>query len=96
MGVNFACNHIWLGSKFKFLLIMQVLIIMTLSREVLECFRREELLDWSQFQATYSQSLRDGVSDGPATSVFTHDELGEKQWENLRKRIVEHVSEPTT
>lgn len=61
-------------------------------REVLECFRRQELLDWHTFQSTYGPVLREGVSDGPATDVFPPGtEIGEKHWEDLRKRVVEHV-----
>ena len=64
-------------------------------REVLECFRREELLEWSWLQTKYASSLRDGASDGPAPLVFSRaGEVGEQQWEDFRKRVIEHVSEP--
>lgn len=63
------------------------------SREILESFRRQELLDWDTFQSRYGPALREGAEDGPATTVFVPDtELGERQWQDLRKRVIEHVS----
>lgn len=60
---------------------------------MLECFRREELLGWELFESTYGPSLREGVKDGPAPAVFAMEsETGEKQWEDFRKRVIEHVS----
>ena len=59
----------------------------------MELFRRDELLDWNEFEATFGPVLRDGVEDGPATSVFQQgDALGERHWEDFRKRVIEHVS----
>lgn len=61
--------------------------------EVLECFKRRELLDWATFQSKYGAALREGVPDCPATGVFAADEeLGREQWDDLRKRVIEHVS----
>lgn len=60
-------------------------------REVLECFRRNELLEWKLFESTYGPSLREGVTDGPAPAVFAGGEVGEKQWDDFRKRVIEHV-----
>ena len=61
----------------------------------MELFRRDELLDWSEFEATFGPVLRDGVDDGPATAVFQRgDTMGEKQWDDFRKRVIEHVSGP--
>ena len=71
------------------------LYVCTLSpnREVVELFRRDELLDWGEFEATFGPVLRDGVEDGPATTVFQRgDVLGDQQWEDFRKRVIEHVS----
>ena len=61
-------------------------------REVLSCFTRVELLDWGNFQESYSDILRGGSSEEPGTDVLqpsTDD--GNKHWEELRKRIVEYV-----
>ena len=63
-------------------------------REILQCFRRQELLDWSSFQQSYAPVLREGLlpEDCPATAVFTPDTpLGEEHWKDLRKRVIEHV-----
>ena len=66
------------------------------NREVIELFRRDELLDWSEFEATFGPVLRDGVEDGPATTVFEpSNALGVQQWEDFRKRVIEHVSNQT-
>lgn len=63
-----------------------------LFREVLECFTRVELLDWNNFQASFSDVLRMGSSEEPATDVLQpNSDVGEKHWEELRKRIVEYV-----
>ena len=60
----------------------------------MECFRRQELLDWHTFQSTYGPALREGLPDCPATDVFPlGTEIGEKHWEDLRNRVVEHVRE---
>lgn len=69
------------------------LLHVRICREVLECFRKDELLKWSWFESTFVPCLRDGVTDGPAPSVFSRSsEIGENQWEDFRKRVVEHVS----
>ena len=61
-------------------------------REVVELFRRDELLDWGDFEATFGPVLRDGVEDGPATTVFQRgDTVGDQQWEDFRRRVIEHV-----
>lgn len=59
----------------------------------MECFTRIELLDWSNFQASYADVLRMGSSEEPATDVLEpRTDDGNKHWEELRKRIVEYVS----
>ena len=60
---------------------------------MLGCFKQRELLDWTTFQMNYGVVLREGVPDCPTTGVFAADEeLGRLQWEDLRKRVIEHVS----
>ena len=59
---------------------------------MLRCFTRVELLDWGNFQESYSDTLRRGNDEEPGTDVLqpsTDD--GNKHWEELRKRIVEYV-----
>ena len=65
----------------------------SLYSEVLECFRRHELLEWTLFETQYGQALRERLGECPATDVFALDtELGAVHWEHLRKRVIEHVS----
>ncbi|CAI8038716.1 26S proteasome non-ATPase regulatory subunit 12 [Geodia barretti] len=60
--------------------------------EVLECFKRRELLQWTEFLVKYEEVLREGMPDCSATEVFVSDtELGKHQWEDLRKRVIEHT-----
>ena len=59
---------------------------------MLDCFIRVELLNWNEFQASYSHTLRMGSTEEPSTDVLQPStEEGDKHWEELRKRIVEHV-----
>ena len=45
---------------------------------------------WSHIKELYESELRTGAS---ATGVFESDtDEGNKRWEDLRKRVVEHVS----
>lgn len=60
-------------------------------KEVLDCFTRVELLNWSNFQVSYGDVLRMGSSEEPATDVLQpNSDDGDKHWEELRKRIVEY------
>lgn len=59
-------------------------------RDLLKCFTTAELMRWSYVKELYESELRTSTS---ATGVFepATDE-GNKRWEDLRKRVVEHVS----
>ena len=59
-------------------------------RDLLKCFTTAELMRWSYIKELYESELRTSTS---ATGVFepATDE-GNKRWEDLRKRVVEHVS----
>ena len=49
-------------------------------------------MDWSNFQASFGDTLRLGSGEEPASDVMkTNTDSGDKHWEELRKRIVEHV-----
>lgn len=51
---------------------------------LLKLFTVSELMPWSRIAQTYGQLLRD-------TDVFRVDEpKGEKRWQDLRKRVIEH------
>lgn len=50
-----------------------------------------ELMRWSSLVDDYGKELREGSPDSPATDVFTYSEEGEKRWQDLKNRVVEHV-----
>lgn len=59
----------------------------------MECFRRQELLNWDVFQASYATVLREGIPEEPATGMFTvGTDEGEKRWKDFEKKVIEHVS----
>ena len=59
-------------------------------RDLLKCFTTAELMRWSHIKEVYESELRTGSS---ATGVFEQaTDEGKKRWEDLRKRVVEHVS----
>ena len=59
-------------------------------RDLLKCFTTAELMRWSHIKEMYESELRTGLS---ATGVFEQaTDEGKKRWEDLRKRVVEHVS----
>ena len=52
-----------------------------------------ELMNWSRIKELYESELR-----SPSSSVGVFDvgtDEGNKRWEDLRKRVVEHVRETT-
>lgn len=55
-------------------------------RNLLKCFTTLELMRWPGIESLYSPILR-------ATPTFSEStEDGKKRWEELHKRVVEHVS----
>lgn len=63
-----------------------------LIRDLLKQFTTMELMRWSSLVEDYGKELREGSSDSPATDVFPYNEDGEKRWQDLKNRVVEHVS----
>lgn len=60
-------------------------------RDLLKQFTTNELMQWSGLQTTYEKELRDGTQNAPATGVFNKNtERGQKNWEDFRKRVVQH------
>ena len=56
-------------------------------------FRRKEIINWEELQSTYTVVLRQGTVEAPPTDVFAMaTEDGEDRWQDLKKRVVEHVS----
>ena len=61
-----------------------------LSRDLLKCFTTAELMRWSHVKEVYESDLK---KEPTATGVFEPgSDAGDKRWEDLRKRVVEHVS----
>jgi len=58
--------------------------------KILKCFTTLELIHWVSFCGQYEEALRKGTATNEATGVFDDTEKGNKAWENLRKRVVEH------
>ncbi|KAK2557141.1 26S proteasome non-ATPase regulatory subunit 12 [Acropora cervicornis] len=59
-----------------------------LYRDLLKCFMTPELMNWSRIKELYESELR-----SPSSSVGVFDvgtDEGNKRWEDLRKRVVEH------
>ena len=58
----------------------------------MKCFTTPELMRWQQVCAIYEKELKQGTTENPPTDVFTETEQGKQRWEDLRVRVVEHVS----
>ena len=63
-----------------------------MTRDLLKCFTTQELMRWQQVCAIYEGELKKGSADSPPTNVFSDDEQGNQRWNDLRNRVVEHVS----
>lgn len=63
-----------------------------LYRELLQLFTTPELINWKLLHQKYESDLRETTSDTTAAEVFGHDEIGKKCWQDLKNRVVEHVS----
>ncbi|XP_013794240.1 26S proteasome non-ATPase regulatory subunit 12-like [Limulus polyphemus] len=59
-------------------------------RDLLKLFITPELIRWEGLCQGYEEILKEGTSDCPATGVFSKDEMGEKHWEDMKNRVVEH------
>jgi len=59
-------------------------------KAVIEKFTTDELISQAAFCNLFEKELRDGVEGSQATDVFTRNEVGEKRWNDLKARIVEH------
>ena len=62
-------------------------------RELLKCFITDEIIQWKPFCQMYESELKFGSPGSPSTHVFnTKQEGGTKRWQDLKNRVVEHVS----
>lgn len=60
-------------------------------KELLRLFTNPELIKWSGLCEIYEKELRQGSPQSKPTSVFTPDsEQGQKRWQDLKSRVVEH------
>jgi 26S proteasome regulatory subunit N5 len=59
-------------------------------KNLMECFRRRELLNWKEFQEMYTAILREGTPEEPCTGVFSPDEQGNQHWNDFHKKLIEH------
>lgn len=61
---------------------------MVVESQLIKNFTKVELMRWPLTEKAYGPILR-------ATPVFNiSDPKGEKRWDDFRKRVIEHVSEP--
>ncbi|KPM10519.1 26S proteasome non-ATPase regulatory subunit 12-like protein [Sarcoptes scabiei] len=62
--------------------------------EILKLFTAWELINWSAWESSVLQLLRNGnktiESEAEPTGVFSFDESGNKKWNDLKQRVVEH------
>ena len=55
-------------------------------------FTTHELIHWVRFKELYETELCQGSEANPCTDVFVRTtEQGKKRWDDLKKRVVEHV-----
>lgn len=60
-------------------------------QQLLKNFTINELAEWKRFIGLYEKVLCEGIESDPTTGVFDRTtELGNKRWEDLKKRVVEH------
>lgn len=61
-----------------------------LYKDLLQLFITAELINWKDLCAKYERELRHGSIKNPATNIFIYDESGNKRWNDLKNRVVEH------
>lgn len=64
----------------------------SIHRDLLKQFTTMELMRWASLVEDYGKELREGSPESPATDVFSYSEEAEKRWQDLKNRVVEHVS----
>lgn len=71
---------------------IEILLFTKTFRELLQLFTTPELINWKSLHLKYESDLREATSDITAAEVFGHNEIGKKCWQDLKNRVVEHVS----
>ena len=59
-------------------------------RELLKLFTTKEIMRWKELLQIYEPELRAAFPGNQIFSTSTDD--GKQRWEDLKKRVVEHVS----
>lgn len=60
-------------------------------KRLIKNFTTHELIHWVRFKELYEVELSQGTEASPATGVFNRTtEQGQKRWDDLKKRVVEH------
>lgn len=73
------------------------LTVYIFNSNLIQCFTTPELMRWPGIEAMYGEGLRQTKVFGPkgvpgiAGDIEESDSLGEKRWEVLHDRVVEHV-----
>lgn len=61
-----------------------------LYRDLLQLFIKLELINWQLLCRVYEEELRNGSTTFSPKYVFAYDEGGNKCWQDLKSRVVEH------
>lgn len=67
----------------------KVLEDMPMYGRLVKVFVTQEIVSWSEFEAQFAAVLKEGTPEDPCTGIFTRNPT---YWEELSKRVVEHVS----
>jgi len=60
-------------------------------KQLIKNFTTNELIHWVRLKELYETELCNGSAENPATGVFDRTtEHGQKRWDDLKKRVVEH------
>ncbi|CAL8141397.1 unnamed protein product [Orchesella dallaii] len=59
-------------------------------KSLLQLFKNQELIHWQQFCQEYEAELKGQRNPEASTGIFDISEGGNKRWENLKDRVVEH------
>jgi 26S proteasome regulatory subunit N5 len=59
-------------------------------QSLIKLFKNPEIIRWRRLKETYETELRLGTTNSPPTELFPKTDTGEKRWETLARRVVEH------
>ncbi|KAJ9124200.1 hypothetical protein QFC22_000997 [Naganishia vaughanmartiniae] len=64
---------------------------MKIISELLKSFITKELMRWPGVESLYGPALRESDVFAPSSGAVGVEDAGSKRWENLHKRVIEHV-----